>query len=272
MRNSGAADIDRRVKVIDGKRDDERTIEHVSDLRAKPFVVLLGEPGIGKSTVLAREAASEGSPVITVRELMTGSEAPLGDCLFLDALDEYRTDGGIEDKVHTLANAIAKCDRPRWRLTCRSEDWRKAADIKPISKTTAGRVITVAQLLPLDFDEASAILTVLGEVNPEHFLKNAMAYGATGFIENPLGLKLLRNAVADGETWPATRFELFASATRKLAFERNAVRSVIERHGADEILDAAAESFLLLLVSGARAIWRSNRRHTKQGSLASTDQ
>jgi hypothetical protein len=157
---------------------------------------------------LAREAANEGASVISVRELITITEAQPAACLFLDALDEYRTDGGTEDKVHTLANAIAKCDPPRWRLTCRSEDWRKAADIGPISKTTAGRGITVAQLLPLDLDEASAMLTALGEVDPEHFLKNAAAYGATGLIENPLGLKLLQNAVADGGTWPANRFQL----------------------------------------------------------------
>lgn len=260
-----AADIDRRVKVIDGEGNDDRSIERVSDLRAMPFVVLLGEPGIGKSTVLAREAANEGAFVISVRELMTGTEAQPDACLFLDALDEYRTDGGTEDKAHTLANAIAKCHPPRWRLTCRSEDWRKAADVGPISKTTAGRALTVAQLLPLDLDEASAILTALGEVDPEHFLKNAEAYGATGFIENPLGLKLLQNAVADGETWPANRFQLFASATQKLAFERSAVRSVIERHGVNEILDAAAEAFLLLLVSGARAIWRSNNEPPSVG-------
>jgi putative ribosome biogenesis GTPase RsgA len=49
-----AADIDRRVKVIDGEGNDDRSIERVSDLRTMPFVVLLGEPGIGKSTVLAR--------------------------------------------------------------------------------------------------------------------------------------------------------------------------------------------------------------------------
>jgi hypothetical protein len=64
----------------------------------------------------------------------------------------------------------------------------------------------VAQLLPLDLDEASAILTTLGQVDPEQFLRNAEAYGATGFIENPLGLKLLQRAVADGATWPANRF------------------------------------------------------------------
>jgi len=264
MPNSAPADIDRRVKIIDGE-EKNRGIERVGDLRAMPFVVLLGEPGIGKSTVLVREAAREGVPVISVRELMTGTKAPAHATLFLDALDEYRTDGGAEDKAHTLANAIANCDPPRWRLTCRSEDWRKAADIAPISKTTAGRSITVAQLLPLDLDEASAILTVLREADPERFLKNAESYGATGFIENPLGLKLLHAAVADGETWPANRFQLFASATQKLAFERNVVRSLIERHSVNEILDAAAEAFLLLLVSGARAIWRSNNEPPSAG-------
>jgi hypothetical protein len=265
MLTLAAADLDRRVKVVDGDGKDDGSIERVGDLQAMPFVVLLGEPGIGKSTVLAREAANEGAAVISVRELMTGTEPQHNACLFLDALDEYRTDGGTEDKVHTLANAMAKYNPPRWRLTCRSEDWRKAADTGPISKTTVGRTITVVQLLPLDLDEASTILAALGEVDPEQFLKNAHAYGATGFIENPLGLKLLRNAVADGGTWPANRFQLFASATQKLAFERNAVRSVIERHGADEILDAAAEAFLLLLVSGARAIWRSNNEPPSVG-------
>jgi putative ribosome biogenesis GTPase RsgA len=73
MPNSAAADIDRRVKVIDGEGNDDRSIERVSDLRAMPFVVLLGVPGMGKSTVLAREAVNEGASMISVRELMTGT-------------------------------------------------------------------------------------------------------------------------------------------------------------------------------------------------------
>src|SRR5262249_665578 len=121
-----AADIDRRVKVINGQGTHDRSIKRVSDLRAMPFVVLLGEPGIGKSTVLANEAAREGGSVILGRELMTGTEAPPNATLFLDALDEYRVDGQAEDKTHTLANVMSKCNLQRWRLTCRSEDWRKA--------------------------------------------------------------------------------------------------------------------------------------------------
>jgi hypothetical protein len=96
-------------------------------------------------------------------------------------------------------------------------------------------------------------------------LQNANAYGATGFVENPLGLKLLQSAVADGGAWPTNRFQLFASATRKLAFERNAVRNVIARRGADEILDAASKAFLVLLLSGARAFWRSNNEPPSDG-------
>lgn len=265
MSNFKAADIDRRVQVIAGAEKDTLSIEHISDLRSHRFVVLLGEPGIGKSTVLSREAVNEGTAAITIRSLMTGTEPPLGETLFLDALDEYRTDGSAEDKVHLLANAMTKCERPRWRLTCRSEDWRKAGDIEPISKAAAGHPITVVQLLPLSSDEASAILAALGEPDPVGFLNSALAFGASGLIESPLGLRLLRSAVADGGAWPARRFDLFASATRKLAFEKNPVRSLVERQSADQILSAAGEVCLLLLLSGARAIWRSNNEPPPSG-------
>jgi hypothetical protein len=74
------ADIDRRIEVIDGPKDGF-LVRHVSDLRALPFVVLLGEPGIGKSTVLEDEAAHEGLHVIKVRELMTGPPVGQGETL-----------------------------------------------------------------------------------------------------------------------------------------------------------------------------------------------
>jgi hypothetical protein len=163
MSSVTTAAIDRHVEVIDGANNDHGAIQRVSDLRALPFVVLLGEPGIGKSTVLGAEAALEGVPVLKVRELMTGTEANPTATLFLDALDEYRTDGQASDKVHGLAQSMAAVKAKRWRLSCRSEDWRKGADMEPIRKTTAGAPIVVALLCPLDHDEAVDILAALGE-------------------------------------------------------------------------------------------------------------
>jgi hypothetical protein len=107
------ATIDRRVEVIDGTADQRALIRRVSDLRPLPFVVLVGEPGIGKSTVFDVEAAREGAPVLKVRKLMTGAHPESDFPLFLDALDEYRTDGQPADKVYGLANAIAAAKVPR---------------------------------------------------------------------------------------------------------------------------------------------------------------
>lgn len=252
------ASIDRRVKVLTGSADQRASVRWVSQLRPLPFVVLLGEPGIGKSTVFGMEAGYERVPVLKVRELMTGAHAAANVTLFLDALDEYRMDGQSADKVYELAHAMANAKAHRWRLSCRSEDWRKEADIAPIQLTTGGVPIVVAQLLPLDHVEAAAILVALGEKVPEGFLAKAEALGASGFVESPLSLKLLYMAVSDGGAWPSTRFDLFASAITRLTYERNIEHKWTERHSTHEIIATAAETCLLLLVSGNRAIWRSN--------------
>jgi hypothetical protein len=261
----GLATIDRRVEVIAGSDDQRASIRRVSDLRPLPFVVLLGEPGIGKSTVLDAEAAREGAPVLKVRKLMTGAHPESDVALFLDALDEYRTDGQPSDKVYGLADAIAAAKVPRWRLSCRSEDWRKGADIAPLQDTTAGAPIVAAQLLPLDHFEAMAVLVALGEDAPDEFLAKAAALGANGFIENPLSLKLLHKAVAGGGDWPTTRYELFKTAIRRLVHEFNDVHKSSDRSAPDDIIAAAAKACLVLLASGSRAFWRSNAEPPVQG-------
>lgn len=251
--------IDRRIQVVDGSPEQRAALRRVSDIRDLPFVVLLGEPGIGKSTVFEVEAGHEGVPVIKVRALMTGTCPEVDATLFLDALDEYRSDGQRADKAYNLARTMTEARVSRWRLSCRSEDWRKDADIEPIKQTTGGAPIVVAQLLPLDHDEAASVLATLGEPDPAAFLAKAAALGATGFIESPLSLTLLRKAVADGDQWPSTRFELFSSAVGRLAYERNDEHKWRpDRTSPEDIIAVAGEACLVQLISGARALWRSN--------------
>lgn len=250
--------IDRRAEVLSGPDDLRGTTLRVSDLRSRPFVVLLGEPGIGKSTVLQQEANAEGSAVVRVRALLNGLAPPPGTPLFLDALDEYRSDGAAADKAYALARAIRDARCPRWRLTCRSEDWRKEADVAPIEATVDGASIVVAQILPLNHDEALAVLAAIGETDPEAFLEQARDLGAAGFLENPLSLCLLQRAVAQGGAWPRTRFDLFEAAIRDLSFERDRARLGSDRRAPAMIVETAAEACLLLLVTGAKALWRSN--------------
>ncbi|MFH1796353.1 MAG: hypothetical protein ABIF45_17825 [Pseudomonadota bacterium] len=253
------AAIDRRVAIHSTDEGRESETRRVSDLRREPFLVLLGEPGIGKSTVFKTEAEQEDGTLLRVRQLVNGRRPPPGATLFLDALDEYRSDGSAADKADKLATAIIDSKVARWRLSCRSEDWRNVADVSAMQSTTAGLDIVVAQLLPLDETEASSLLAAWGEPDPGSFLKQASQMGVAAFAQNPLGLMMLRKAVQRNGAWPSTRFEVMAEGTRQLAHEHNSDHAHDRGwSGARAIVEAAARTCLLLLMTGAQAIWRSN--------------
>lgn len=247
--------LDRRVIVV---LDGETVELRVSDLRGMPYVVFLGEPGSGKSTTLEHEATQEGGELLTCREAMNGALITASSTAYLDALDEYRTGDNGKDKLLQLANAISKTGIARWRLTCRAEDWRAAADLFDMRRAAKDLPITVAHLLPLDDDEAEKVLSGLGAADPERFVSEAHTRGAGAFLENPLSLRLLYAVVASGGVWPNTRYELFDNAIYALAHEHDPQRITDPRPPVGEIIDVAGQLSFFLLATGARAIWRSN--------------
>lgn len=258
MTSQKIAVLDRRVRVDHHQRSRGPTICRVSELRSAPFVVLLGEPGIGKSTVLALEAATENAIVRKVRDVVTGAALQPNAPAFIDALDEYRIDGASVDKAHGLGRAMSAAMPARWRLTCRAEDWKKSADLAAIRESAGGKEILVAQLQPLQHFEAVEVLKSLDEPDPERFMDSAYKLGAQSFLQSPLSLKLLHKAVSDGAAWPKTRYELFARAIATLAREHNDVHRGGVRRPIPQIVEAAEKTCLVLLLSGRRAIWRSH--------------
>lgn len=256
--SSQVAVIDRRVRVAKDARSAWESECRISDLRAEPYVVLLGEPGIGKSTVLRQEAEHENTRTFTVRDLVTGSKIDSGKPLFIDALDEYRIGGDSIDKVHSLAKLVQDAQPSRWRLTCRAEDWRKDSDLSALQGVTGQRPIVVAQLLPLSSEESIRVLESLGERDPQPFVAKANSLGAQAFLESPLSLKLLHAAVRGGSAWPSNRYDLFSTAVLRLAHEHNPIHKGGERNPVPKIIDAAERTCLVMLISGARALWRSH--------------
>ena len=262
------ADLDRHISA-DGQDSDANAV--VSSLRDRPHVVLLGEPGSGKSTVSAREAAAAGVAAVTVRKLLKRGPPADGTTLFIDALDEFRSDGS-SDKIHDLADAIEKAGSERWWLTCRAEDWRKLGDLAVLDEVVAGRPITVVRLQSLNAEEQAAVLGAMGETDPAAFLDKARRLGAEGLCGSPLSLKLLKRAVQMDGTWPKTRFDLFDLATLQLAGEHDPMRRTSMNRPAPEILrEAAGRAFLVQLASGARGIWRSNVEPEEEGLVRGFD-
>ncbi|MBU1307676.1 MAG: hypothetical protein KKF33_19400, partial [Alphaproteobacteria bacterium] len=138
--------------------------------------------------------------------------------------DEYRSGENRTDKLLQLANALVGARVAKWRLTCRAEDWRDAADLKAMQRAAGEEEIIVAHLLPLREDEAIKVLAALGATDPTDFTRQAHARGAAAFLESPLSLSLLHSGVVTGGVWPASRFELFERAVDALCHEYNSER------------------------------------------------
>ncbi|MEX3964836.1 NACHT domain-containing NTPase [Paraburkholderia sp. EG286B] len=262
--------LNRRVTVIGAQVHGAKEVRYVSDLVNYPFVVLLGEPGSGKTSTLKAEAAKEGTVVFTAREL-TYKTDPRNphfedrlETLYVDAIDEYRSEGSATDKAWNLTTAMSVAKPTRWRIACRSEDWRSDADIKPFLQLTNGERPIVVQLQPLQDTEVLAILRHLEEEAPEQFLETAYSFGAHGLLQTPLSVKLMHRAVKqNGAVWPEGRFALFASATKALGEEDNDDYEGKPRHSAEQRLALAGRISLIMLLSGAEYIWRSNSSKAK---------
>lgn len=260
--------LDRRIEVVSGAAGVSRTYRRMSDLGGAPFVVLLGAPGMGKSTAFALAASADGTQAHKVRRVVTGPVIAMAERLYLDALDEYRSDGDPADKIYALAAAIQAAGAKSWRLSCRSEDWRTAADLGALDIVADGAPILVVQLLGLEQHEAAAILSTLGEDDTQSFLRRADGLGAGAFTANPLSLRLLHTAVAQTGKWPETRFDLFRAAVLRLAHEENEEhRFRRHRRGAADIVGAAGQVCLVMLVSGARAVWRTSSAPPQTGDV-----
>lgn len=252
--------LDRRVSVVEGGGEDAHLIRSVRDLRRFKRVILIGEPGMGKTAALSQEARNANSRKLSVRSLINSpAETKFSDKAYLDALDEYRSDGSAADKANFLAISLStKCPNG-WILTCRSQDWRKDADLNAINEHYEQTDdIVVARLLALDKEEVIAILASNGIESPEKFYDEGSRNNAGAFLQNPLSLTLLQKVVAAKGNWPERRYEIFEAATNQLCHENSEERRFHPAKSASEILSAAEELCALLILTGSRAFWSSN--------------
>jgi hypothetical protein len=219
--------MDRIVRQVHPE-ERERTVEHrLSEFRTRPNLVLLGDPGAGKSHAFREEAPACGGRYVTARWFLTSPVRITGETLFIDGLDERRGGRGDRDTVDALAAKLIDADPAAVRISCRVADWLGKSDLVSLEPFFVGRGgVVVLALEALTPGERRAVLTENGmsPAEADALLREAEERGLAEFLDNPQNLLLLRRAVQSG-AWPTTRRELFEMATRLMLQEQNPERA-----------------------------------------------
>jgi hypothetical protein len=218
--------------------------------RKEDAVVLLGDPGMGKTTLFKRLSNGNYS---TVRNFLIGQPLDVQRPLFLDALDEYRSVSTGQDATGEIASKLCLADRPKFRLSCRAADWFGTLDQEALRTASASGKLVVIELLPLTLDQiADAISDLIAD--PQGFIDEIAQMGLIKLLQNPQTLELFALAWRGGSK-PRNKFEAFDAGTAALVLEmndRHALRgtSLVDPSALRCAAGAAASTILLSNSSG----------------------
>jgi len=213
--------LNRRVRQIQPQENKESQTKTFGDYSEFPNIVLLGDPGAGKTHLFKQFAAKNGATYLKVRQFISGVPLDGFQTLFIDALDEKRSGHNSDGVVDDIVRGLFSLRPQKVRISCRSQDWLGESDLSaflPYFERTGGYV--VLHLQQLSREEQTAILHAHGIEHPEKFLEDAEKHSAYEFLHNPQNLLMLAEAVKEGN-WPQTRSELFHSATKLLLTEHS---------------------------------------------------
>jgi len=218
-------------------------------IASKSCLVLLGEPGIGKSEAIREQLNLQaeqlrGSPdkLLHIDLRSYGSEDRL--CrelfedkdftewangthrlyLFLDSLDECLLQ--IKTVVAILSDKLPHypTERLNLRIACRAAEWPNMLEevlgkLYSASDSNFG-IYQLAPLRRVDVEEASSS----SGIDPPAFLDAIRQVSAVPFAIKPVTLKFLLNTFAAENRLPQSQLELYEKGCRLLCEETNASR------------------------------------------------
>jgi hypothetical protein len=221
-------------------------------------IVLLGDPGAGKTHTFRECAARTGGRYITARAFLVMPAVKFDGALFIDGLDEKRAGRSDRDTVDALVERLFATAPDKVRLSCRVADWLGESDLtalRPYFEQSEQPV--VLQLDRLSVDEQRVVLDAEGLSRDEAdaFLREATNRALGDFLENPQNLIMLLRAVRTG-TWPETRRELFELSTQLMLkeFDRERARSGSGVCSVDELRPVAGAICAARLISDITAV------------------
>ena len=250
--------IYRTVSKID-QRDKESSsgsLEPFSKYLEIPNIILLGDPGSGKTFTFRAAANKENAKFLSVREFLAteGAECER-ETVYLDGLDEYRSRIDDKNAIIEVIRLLRSLELPGLRLSCRVADWLGETDLSLFESYFRDNRYVVLSLEPLNKDEVRSILRKKEIEDTEGFVRKAEERGLKGMLANPQTLLMLADVVGGG-TWPKTKLELYEKSVQILLTEHNRERlgPGLGKYSSEELMAPAGAACASILISGVAGI------------------
>ena len=225
-----------------------------------PNIVLLGDPGAGKSHLFGKFAGAAGVEMKTARSFLNSDLTSMKGCpvIFIDALDERRTRGDQNaiDAIDAIVQKLVFLKPRAVRIACRAADWLGETDLAAFRTYFAStEEPVVLHLGALSHAEQSEMLAELGLPDPAGFLNEASRRGLDELLGNPQNLKMLTEVVKTG-SWPSGRTELFQQALKILLQEHSKSQTYrpTGKYSPTELMSVAGELCAVRLIGDIAAI------------------
>jgi hypothetical protein len=256
-------------------------VQKFDQMAATPCLVLLGEPGIGKSHELeqarlseeaAAKARGDTSLFFDLRAFSTDAllysqlfdstefrawQAGTGRlCLFLDSLDEGLLN--IRTLAAFLAAGFGRCpiDWLSVRIACRTAEWPHSLE-NDLKRRWGDAKVGIFELVPLRRRDVRAATEAEG-IEAARFFDAVHDKHAVPLAIKPVTLRMLMNLFRKTGSFPAKQADLYEQGCRLLCEEPNAGRRDVSLRSplsADTLLAVASRIAAVTMFGNRYAVW-----------------
>ena len=259
----------RKLRILD--EASEGKILDSELLSLERCVVVLGEPGMGKSELIGELGRVGGvAPVSAPRFMLSknpGRYVTTGRPLLIDGLDEAIA-RDEKDAVDRVLAQLEDASCPRFILSCRSREWqsRSLRSLKELYGTDP----LVLLIEEFTREEASAFWSSRGftsSVDP--VLDGLDEQGLSDLYRNPLTLSLLGRIADSGKPLPATRADLFGHVCELIWREENDARqnTQLAQINQEQALSSAGACMAAMVFGGVDAIRLGGIAERQEGEV-----
>jgi len=233
---------------------EDKNFTEVELLASSKSIIVLAEPGAGKTDLLKSFARQLGVKEVTANVFCYTEKTAVGLPLVIDAFDELaRVDQAGINKLlgHALSTRPSKII-----ISSRSSEWDNSAT-KLFERFIGSKPIIVRLC---EFDESEQEKIFEGYTNRKDFLafqQEVSRFSLDPILPNPQFLKLFADAYIESNCHFADRRSIFSQAVTHLTRESNESNRPTNTISIENKIKFSSEVFTKLLLSGAEGVAKS---------------